>query len=109
MTGTDGDVTQGRGQLRSVAEPRNRKKTAQGLKIPRHFTRAGTDPYNSVEWESRSAKITNERGDTVFEQTDVEVPSAWSQLATNVVVRPSANAAYASSSVAWWAGFTTGV
>jgi ribonucleoside-diphosphate reductase alpha chain len=88
VNGTDGDVTpaQGPGHLRSVAETRKRKKTAQGLKVARHFTRAGTDPYDSVEWESRSAKITNERGDTVFEQTDVEVPSAWSQLATNVVV-----------------------
>ena len=32
------------------------------------------------------AKITNEQGEVVFEQTDVEMPKSWSQLATNVVV-----------------------
>src|SRR5918992_451856 len=44
-----------------------------------------TDP-DEVTWETRSATITNESGKTVFEQNDVEVPSFWSQLATNVVV-----------------------
>jgi ribonucleoside-diphosphate reductase alpha chain len=54
--------------------------------VSRHFTSAGEDPYDFVEWESRSAKIANENGEIVFEQTDVEVPKTWSQLATNVVV-----------------------
>src|SRR5262249_9043032 len=58
----------------------------RGLAIPRHFTRAGTNPLDEVEWELRSARIGNEQGETVFEQTGVEVPKAWSQLATNVVV-----------------------
>ena len=58
----------------------------QGLTISRFFTRAGEDPFDAVEWELRSAKITNEKGDTVFEQNDIEVPKSWSQLATNVVV-----------------------
>src|SRR5438270_2645199 len=34
----------------------------------------------------RSALITNERGEVVFEQKDVEMPKFWSQMATNVVV-----------------------
>ncbi len=34
----------------------------------------------------RSAVITGEKGDVVFEQHDVEIPKAWSQLATSVVV-----------------------
>jgi len=63
----------------------NRRK-ARGVTIPRHFTRAGEDPFAHVEWELRSARIANERGETIFEQTDVEVPKSWSQLATNVVV-----------------------
>jgi ribonucleoside-diphosphate reductase alpha chain len=58
----------------------------RGLAIPRHFTRVGEDPFDHVEWELRSARIANERGETIFEQTDVEVPKSWSQLATNVVV-----------------------
>ena len=57
-----------------------------GLKIARRFTQAGADPFDSVEWELRTANISNEKGETVFEQTDVEIPTAWSQLATNVVV-----------------------
>jgi|GEM_PF-6678893 len=58
----------------------------RGLRVERHFTRAGRDPFDEVEWELRSAVITNEKGGVIFEQKDVEVPKAWSQLATNVVV-----------------------
>ncbi len=58
----------------------------RGLSIPRHFTAPGGDPFKSVEWELRTANISNEKGETVFEQTDVEIPASWSQLATNVVV-----------------------
>ncbi len=57
----------------------------KGLVIPRHFTSPGADPYREVAWELRTASITNEHGETVFEQTQVEVPSFWSQTATNVV------------------------
>jgi hypothetical protein len=60
--------------------------TGKGLTIERHFTRAGVDPFDEIEWERRSAVITDERGRVVFEQHDVEVPAFWSQLATNVVV-----------------------
>ncbi|HSL98049.1 MAG TPA: vitamin B12-dependent ribonucleotide reductase [Candidatus Deferrimicrobiaceae bacterium] len=57
-----------------------------GLSWPRRFTTAGIHPYDEIEWELRTASIASETGKTVFEQTDVEVPKAWSQLATNVVV-----------------------
>ena len=59
---------------------------AGGLHIPRHFTRKGEDPFATVEWELRTASISNEKGETVFEQVDCEIPTFWSQLATNVVV-----------------------
>ena len=58
----------------------------RGLTVARRFVPAGTDPYDTVEWEIRSAVISGEGGETVFEQRDVEVPKRWSQLATNVVV-----------------------
>ncbi|MEP7082701.1 MAG: LAGLIDADG family homing endonuclease, partial [Chloroflexota bacterium] len=61
------------------------KRTWPGLTIERRFTRAGTDPYDTVEWDTREAVITNEHGKTVFEQKDLEIPKAWSQLATQVV------------------------
>ena len=44
------------------------------------------DPFDTVEWELRSAVIKGENGDLVFEQNECEIPSSWSQLATNVVV-----------------------
>jgi len=65
-------------------EPTLRKPT--GLTIERHFTRAGEHPYDQIEWELRDATITDEKGEAVFEQKDVEIPKRWSQLATNVVV-----------------------
>src|SRR5262249_7223601 len=57
-----------------------------GLRLSRHFVAAGAKPYDEIEWDVRSAVIQGEGGETVFEQRDVEVPRAWSQLATNVVV-----------------------
>jgi ribonucleoside-diphosphate reductase alpha chain len=58
----------------------------KGLTFERRWTRPGVHPYDEVAWELRLAEIKNEAGKTVFEQTDIEVPSSWSQLATNVVV-----------------------
>ena len=60
--------------------------TSTGLEFPRAFSRAGMDPFEEIEWETRSAVIANERGDVVFEQRGVEVPAFWSQQATNIVV-----------------------
>jgi ribonucleoside-diphosphate reductase alpha chain len=72
---------------RSPARPRTRRAPQpRGLRVGRHFTRAGEDPCDAVEWEPRTAAIHNERGEVIFEQRDVEMPKAWSQLATNVVV-----------------------
>jgi ribonucleoside-diphosphate reductase alpha chain len=56
-----------------------------GITMARRFVQAGVDPYDTVEWETRSAVISGEGGETVFEQRDIEVPKGWSQLATNVV------------------------
>ncbi len=60
--------------------------SVQGLDFPRYFTLPGVDPFDEVEWEIRSAVIGNEKGKVVFEQKDVEIPSFWSQQATNIVV-----------------------
>ena len=70
-------------------KPRAKARAAAavpGLTFPRFFTEAGVDPFDEVEWETRSALIGNERGEMVFEQRDVEIPKAWSQQATNIVV-----------------------
>ncbi len=62
------------------------RRAKNGLEIARYFSRPGVSPYDEIEWEQRSASITNEKGKVVFEQSNVEIPKAWSMMATNVVV-----------------------
>jgi ribonucleoside-diphosphate reductase alpha chain len=79
---------QGAGQVaaeKQVPSPHGSER-GRGLTIARQFVPAGVNPYDEVEWEIRSAIISGESGDVVFEQRDVEMPKSWSQLATNVVV-----------------------
>jgi ribonucleoside-diphosphate reductase alpha chain len=56
-----------------------------GIEFRRYFTREGISPYDSVEWEYRTAAITSESGEVIFEQKNVEVPKGWSMTATNIV------------------------
>ncbi|HVB39543.1 MAG TPA: vitamin B12-dependent ribonucleotide reductase [Terriglobales bacterium] len=60
-------------------------RRARGLTFKRHFTTGRNSPYDDVQWERRSALIQNEKGETIFEQKDLEVPRDWSQTATNIV------------------------
>ncbi len=62
------------------------KSLKRGLRFHRFFTKPGVHPFDEVIWERRNAVITNEKGEIVFEQKDVEVPASWSMLATNIVV-----------------------
>ena len=66
-------------------KPRAKKGApAPGLTFPRFFTEAGVDPFDEIEWELRTAQITDASGTTIFEQKDVEVPKDWSMTATNL-------------------------
>jgi ribonucleoside-diphosphate reductase alpha chain len=56
-----------------------------GLVFNRYFTDGRTSPFDTVEWEKRTALIGNEKGVTIFRQEGVEVPKNWSQTATNIV------------------------
>src|SRR5579864_4868148 len=60
---------------------------AKGLRFGRYFTPPGSHAYDLVEWDRRTAAITGEKGQLIFEQKDVEVPRSWSQLAINVVAQ----------------------
>src|SRR3990170_4094391 len=62
-----------------------RKSSRRGLSIPLTFTTRGVDPAEEMVWETRTAAITGEGGQVIFEQKNVEVPKSWSLLATNVV------------------------
>src|SRR3984885_6936262 len=61
------------------------KKKAPGLAFRRLFTKPGVSPYDDVEWELRTASITDSQGGIIFEQKNVEVPKDWSMTATNIV------------------------
>src|SRR3981081_524993 len=75
-----------RPNLPAAAPPSASKRNRTGLPWKRYFPRPGTAPFDEVQWETREASITNEKGEVVFEQHDVEIPTGWSQVATNVVV-----------------------
>jgi ribonucleoside-diphosphate reductase alpha chain len=68
----------------SEKAPASPKKSA-GLAFRRFFTKPGVSPYNEIEWELRTAQITDAHGTVIFEQKDVEVPKDWSMTATNIV------------------------
>ena len=63
-----------------------RSRTAGGLTLQRYFTKPGLHPFDELEWELRTAVISNEKGEKIFEQKNVEIPKSWSMTATNVVV-----------------------
>jgi ribonucleoside-diphosphate reductase alpha chain len=61
------------------------KVKSKGLSIEHSFATPGVHPFEQLEWEMRSAKITDDEGNAVFQQDNIEVPAGWSQLATKVV------------------------
>ncbi len=57
-----------------------------GVKIGRYFTKKGVHPFDELEWELRSASITDDKGKVIFEQKDAEIPKSWSQTAATIVI-----------------------
>lgn len=64
-----------------------RKKISEGLHFTRHYTRQGASPYDMFEYELRTSVIRNPDGGIVFEMKEVEVPKAWSQIATDILAQ----------------------
>jgi ribonucleoside-diphosphate reductase alpha chain len=60
-------------------------RARRGLEFKRFYTQEGLPPFEAVEWELRTAAITSESGEVIFEQKNVEVPRSWSMTATNIV------------------------
>jgi ribonucleoside-diphosphate reductase alpha chain len=54
--------------------------------MERIFSDPQVRPFDQLEWEKRSAEITDDAGKVIFKQDNVEVPKTWSLLATKVVV-----------------------
>src|SRR5919202_6294356 len=53
----------------------------EALRVRRLFTQAGVHPFDTVEWETRTAAVGK------FKQEGVEFPKTWSQNATNIVAQ----------------------
>jgi ribonucleoside-diphosphate reductase alpha chain len=70
---------------RKTSRARSIESAGSAPEVRRVFSTQGQNPFDSVEWETRRASITDEKGREIFVQDGVEVPKDWSQLATNVV------------------------
>jgi ribonucleoside-diphosphate reductase alpha chain len=72
-------------QLHTSAAPLQATHAQGGLAFARRFSREGVPAHEEVQWERRTALITDSKGNTIFEQKDVEIPQDWSMTATNIV------------------------
>ncbi len=70
-----------------VAAPKDAKPTGKALSIKRRFTKPGLDAFSMIDFEMRESRITEPDGKVVFEMKNVEVPKAWSQLATDIIAQ----------------------
>jgi ribonucleoside-diphosphate reductase alpha chain len=70
----------------SSERPSARSRSKRGLALNRRYTQPGQDPFASVVWERRQSVINNPDGSIVFKMEGAEIPAAWSQLATDIVV-----------------------
>src|SRR5256714_299378 len=61
------------------------QRKAAGLRFSRFFTKPSVSPYDEVEWDLRTASITDAKGNSIFEQRNVESPKDWSMTAVNIV------------------------
>src|SRR5262245_36755366 len=66
--------------------PATNAPTQAGIHVARRFTSPGQHPFEGLKWERRKTVISNPDGSPVFAMEGVEVPAAWSQLATDIVV-----------------------
>ena len=80
-TRRQGRVAPGRASVK-----RNRMSARTSLRVARVFSDSRVRPFDQIEWDKRTAEITDDGGKVIFKQDDVEVPKFWSQLATKVVV-----------------------
>ena len=67
-------------------QSRSAKKPKSGLHFERVFSDAVVRPFDQIEWEHRTAEITDDSGQIIFKQENVEVPKNWSALATKIAV-----------------------
>ncbi|QOL79877.1 vitamin B12-dependent ribonucleotide reductase [Pseudooceanicola spongiae] len=57
------------------------------MKIDRTFTTQGQDAYAGITFVTTTSEIRNPDGTVVFKLADLEVPSSWSQVASDVIAQ----------------------
>ncbi|MBI3260156.1 MAG: vitamin B12-dependent ribonucleotide reductase [Ignavibacteriae bacterium] len=57
------------------------------MNIPRRFTKSGGSPYSQFEYTRRASVLRNPDGSLVFNMENIEVPSHWSQVATDILAQ----------------------
>lgn len=64
-----------------------KQQPKERLKFQRRFTQEGVSPVDMFQYDYRTSVIKNPGGDIVFEMNNVEVPSQWSQIATDILAQ----------------------
>src|SRR5215475_15163766 len=62
-------------------------KRGRMMRIERRYTRDGESPYADIAFRLTTSEIRNPDGSVVFRADDVEVPAAWSQVASDVLAQ----------------------
>ncbi len=57
------------------------------MRIERHFTTKGQDPYGKIEFGVATSEIRNPDGSIVFRLEDIQVPKSWSQVASDILAQ----------------------
>ena len=57
------------------------------MRIERHYTTKGEDAYAGIEFRTTRSEIRNPDGSIVFKLDDIEVPAAWSQVASDILAQ----------------------
>jgi ribonucleoside-diphosphate reductase alpha chain len=73
-------------ERKTLARRKAARKKSRGLRFERVFSSGNASPFDEVEWDRRTAEITDDSGKVIFKQEDIEVPKSWSPLATKIAV-----------------------
>ena len=57
------------------------------MRLERRFTRAGESPFERMAFRAGDSEIRNPDGTIIFQHRGIEVPAAWSQVATDVITQ----------------------
>jgi ribonucleoside-diphosphate reductase alpha chain len=57
------------------------------MRIERRYTKAGQSAYAEIEFRKAKSEIRNPDGSVVYSQDNIDVPTSWSQVATDVLAQ----------------------